>query len=305
MDFPNIGRFYLEPEATVNVWDYLEGRDIVIKKFTPTVLNRIDRQIGMSVGVPVGRQYKAYLKGSYISNLDRYIDSKVLVSTDTLDELRLSGYRAGFSLATLTLNRKQYPSEGKSYQFSLDYFHLTEKTDFGSTSIKNFSEENKRSWIRFKVSMEQYFKVGFYSSGYLLEGVLSNQPVFSNYTGTIINAPGFFPLQDSRTFLLENFRAFNYAAGGWRNVFNIRKNLDFRLEGYVFKPLEAIISNSNQEAIRDQEFSRIHFAGMAGLVLHSTIGPLSLSVNYHDNDANPVGVLFHAGFLLFNKTSIE
>ncbi len=305
IDFPNMGRFYLEPEATVNAWDYLEGKDIVVKKFTPTVLNRIDRQIGISAGVPVGRQYKAYLSGSYINNLDKYIDSKVLISTDTLDELKLSGYRAGFTLATKTLNRKQYSSEGKSYQFSLDYFDLTEKIDYGTTSVKDLSEENKRSWIRFKVSMEQYFKTGFYSSGYLFEAVLSNQPVFSNYSGTIINAPGFFPLQDSRTFLLENFRAFNYVAGGWRNVFNLRKNLDFRLEGYVFKPLEAIVSNTNQEAVLDQEFTSIFFAGTAGLVLHSTIGPLSLSVNYHDNDENPVGVLFHAGFLLFNKTSIE
>ena len=306
IDFPNIGRFYLEPEGTVNTWDYLEGKDIVVKKFTPTVLNRIDRQIGLSTGIPVGRQYKAYISGSYVNNLDKYIDSKVLISTDTLDQLRLSGYRTGFMLSTRTLNRKQYPSEGKSYQFSLDYFDMNEKIDYGTTSLlKNLSEENKRNWIRFKVSMEQYFKTGFYSSGYLFEGVLSNQPVFSNYSGTIINAPGFFPLQDSRTFLLENFRAFNYVAGGWRNVFNLRKNLDFRLEGYVFKPLEAIVRNSDQEAVLDREFTRIFFAGTAGLVLHSTIGPLSLSVNYQDNDQNPVGILFHAGFLLFNKTSIE
>lgn len=306
IDFPNIGRFYLEPEGTVNTWDYLEGKDIVVKKFTPTVLNRIDRQIGMSVGVPVGSQYKAYIRGSYINNLDKYIDTKILVSTDTLDELKLSGYRAGFTLSTRTLNRKQYSSEGKSYQFSVDYFDLKEKIDYGTTSrLRNLSESHNRSWIQVKVSLEQYFKTGFYSSGYLLEGVLSNQPVFSNFTGTIINAPGFFPLQDSRTFLLKNFRAFNYAAGGWRNVFNLRKNLDFRLEGYVFKPLESIISNDLQEAVRDQEFTQIHLAATAGLVLHSTIGPLSLSVNYHDNDQNPLGLLFHAGFLLFNKTSIE
>ena len=306
IDFPNFGRFYVEPQATLNSWDYLEGKDIVVKKFSPTVLNRLDRQVGANVGIPVGRQYKAYLNAAYINNLDKYINTEVLVSTDTLDELRLSGYRAGFAISTQTLNRKQYSSEGKSYQFSIDWFDLKETLTHGTTSVSDgLVEEHNRSWIRVKASMEQYFKTGIYSSGYLFEGVISNQPVFSNYQGTIINAPGFFPLQDSRTFLLQNFRAFNYLAGGWRNVITVRKNLDFRLEGYVFKPLEAILSNSQQEAVLDQEFSRIYFAGMASIVLHSTIGPLSLSVNYHDNDENPLGILFHAGFLLFNKTSLE
>jgi NTE family protein len=54
--------------------------------------------------------------------------------------------------------------------------------------------------------------------GYYLHAKFSNQPVFNNYQGTIINAPGFNPIQDSRTLLLENFRSFNFVAGGWRNV---------------------------------------------------------------------------------------
>jgi NTE family protein len=134
---------------------------------------------------------------------------------------------------------------------------------------------------------------------------LSNQPLFSNFQGTIINAPGFFPIQDSRTLLLQNFRAFNFAAAGWRNVFTLRKSLDFRLEGYLFKPLEAIIRGSNQEAALATEITKVYFAGTAGLVMHSTIGPISLSVNYYDDKKNQLGVLLHIGFLLFNKTSLE
>ncbi len=304
IDFPNFGQFYIEPEATFNNWNYYEGSDI-IKKYAPTVLNRIDRKLGLSIGIPVGKKYKMALNGAYINNRDQYIDLDTFLSTDTLDQLSINGARLGFAITTSTLNRKQYASEGKSFQFSCDWFNIIEDFVPGTTSKKKLNEEHGRTWFRGRIILEQYIKKGFYSSGFYLDAVVSNQPVFSNYSGTIINATAFNPIQDSRTLLLQNFRAFNYVAGGWRNVFEIRKNLDFRLEGYLFKPFGAIMKGLNQEAILDRNFDQIFFAGTAGLVLHSTVGPVSLSVNYYDDKKTPLGVLLHVGFLLFNKTSFE
>ncbi len=159
--------------------------------------------------------------------------------------------------------------------------------------------------MRARITLEQYFKSGFYSSGYYLDAVFSNQPLFANYQSSLINAPAFYPLQDSRTILLQNFRAFNYVAGGWRNVFNLRSKLDFRIEAYLFKPLESIVRGQNQEGLLDDSFDKIFLTGTAGMVYHSTIGPISLSMNYYDDPENQLGVLLHVGFLLFNKTSME
>jgi len=305
IDFPNVGRFFLEPEATFNNWDYLQGKDLVVDNFKPTVLNRIDRKVGVAVGVPAGRRFKASIYGYYVNNLDRYIDSDVLVSTDTLDQLKLSGGRFGASLSTNTLNRKQYASQGKRYQFGFDWYTLNETYVPGNTSLIPTQESKHRAWVRGKVTLEQYFRKGFYSSGYLLEGVISNQPFFANYQGTIINASSFNPMQDSPTLLLENYRAFNYVAGGWRNVFSIRKNLDFRLEGYVFKPFERLVQQDDQRPTLSQDLIKFYLAGTAGLVLHSSVGPISLSVNYYNDRENPVGAILHVGFLLFQKTSLN
>jgi NTE family protein len=219
--------------------------------------------------------------------------------------LYLRGARTGISLSTNTMNRKQYSSEGKRFAFSIDLFSLKETLEPGNTSVKTVTEQNQHRFLRAKASMEQYFLKGVFSTGYLLEGVISNQDTFSGYTASVINAPGFFPMQDSKTLLLENFRAFNYAAGGVRNVFRIKKSLDFRLEGYVFKPFETITEGSNQEANLEQHLSDFFFAATAGLVLHSSVGPISLSLNYYDDKENQLGVLLHVGFLLFNKTSLE
>jgi len=305
IDMPRLSRFYLEPEATFNNWDFFQGKDLIVKNVDPTVLGRIDRKGGVNLGFPIAHNYKLMVEGSYVNNRDQYINSAVLVSTDTLDILRLRGSRVGVSFSTNTLNRKQYASAGKFFSFRVDWFGLNEILEPGNTSVIVEGAKEYHTWLRAKVSLEQYFKRGIYSSGYLFEGVFSNQPVFMNYGGTIINAPAFNPIQDSKTLLLENFRAFNYVAGGWRNVFSVRKSLDFRLEGYLFKPFESIVQAQNQEASLSSDLTKIHFAATAGLVLHSTVGPISLNVNYYDDKQNKLGVLLHVGFLLFNKTSME
>jgi NTE family protein len=305
IDLPNRGQFYIEPEATFNKWDFFQGNDFVLRNVSPTLLNRIDRKIGLNVGIPVGNRYKFIVNGAYINNRDQYTNNDVLISSDTVDVLYVRGGRAGVGLSSNTLNRKQYASEGKRYSFTLDFFNLDENLEPGTTSTRSESVQFQHDFIRLKISMEQYFLKGVYSTGYVLEGVLSNQDPFSSYKASVINAPAFAPMQDSRTLLLENFRAFNYVAGGIRNVFRIRKNLDFRLEGYVFKPLETIVEGTSQETLLEQNFSDIYFAATTGMVLHSSVGPISLSLNYYDDKETQLGVLLHVGFLLFNKNAME
>ncbi|MCE7862121.1 MAG: patatin [Bacteroidetes bacterium CHB5] len=305
IDIPNRGVYYLEPSVTVNNWDFLQGRDLFRRTTTPTVLSRIDRKVGVDFAIPFGKSYKLTMGGAYINNRDQFVNSSVVVSTDTLDVLRLSGFRSEIALTSNTLNRKQYASTGRNFSLSLNWFSLNEKLIPGSTSLLTETQSSPRSWLRARITLEQYFKKGIYSSGYLLDGVLSNQPAFSNYQGSLINAPGFNPIQDSRTLLLENFRAYNYVAGGWRNVFAVRKSLDFRLEGYLFKPLEALVPGQNQEVVFSRDLTKIYFAATAGWVLHSSVGPISLSVNYYDDVQNELGVLLHVGFLLFNKSSMD
>lgn len=304
IDNPSRGHYYLEPFATFNDWDYLQGRDLLLTDFSPTILDRIDRKMGVSLGIPIFKNFKLAFEGAYLSNRDMFSNKSVFVSTDTLDVSRLKGSRVGIELSTNTLNRKQYANRGKRFTFSGNWFGAFETLEPGSTSLMTDPSRTYRSWIRAKVIAEQYFSSGFYSSGYFVEGVFSTQPVFSSYMNTLINAPAFNPLQDSRTMLLENYRTFNYVAGGWRNVFTIRKSLDFRLETYLFKPFE-VIQETNQEAQLTQKLSAVYLAATAGFVLHSSIGPISLSVNYYDDEETKLGVLLHVGFLLFNKTSLE
>jgi NTE family protein len=304
-DIPVFGRFYLEPEVTFNNWNYFQSNDILVRRYSPTVLTRLDRKYGASLGVPVARQIKAFINGAYFVNTDQFIDKNVLVSTDTLDQLNLTGTRFGVGILYNTLNRKQYPNQGRSFSIFSNYFSLIEEYKPGNTSINQTALRSNRSWVQLKISLDQYFRTGIFSTGYLLEGVFSNQPTFSNYFSTIINAPAFNPLQDSRALLLQNFRAFNYVAGGLKTIFSIRKKLDLRFEAYAFKPLQSISQDDTQHAKIEGQIQQFYFAGMTDLVFHSTVGPVSLSLNYYDDKNRQLAVLLHVGFLLFNKTSLE
>jgi NTE family protein len=302
-DFPFQG--YIEPVLGYNSWDYLQGNDLLSESSKPTVLERVDRTYGVHVGLPVGNYFKSSIGIEGINNIDDFGNRSVFVSSDTLDELRLSGFKTEITFSSNSLNRKQYASSGSAYSVTGQYFNVEENYKPGNTSFLDATYTKKHQWFRIRATAEQYFNAGWFRPGYYVEGVFSNQEFMQNYKGTIINAPAFYPLQDSRTLLLENFRSFNYIAVGMRNVFSLRKRLDFRLEGYFFKPVQYLRENNEQKAERVADFKALYFAGTAGFVMHSPIGPVSLSVNYYDDKENQLGVLLHVGYLLFNKHSLE
>ncbi|HYG03125.1 MAG TPA: patatin-like phospholipase family protein [Chryseosolibacter sp.] len=303
IDFPY--QFYLEPFANFHSWNFVESSDLLKETSSPTVLKRVDRSFGVRFGVPIAHIFKGTASFEGLNNFDRYINTPVFVSTDTLDEMRLAGVKAEISFTSNTLNRKQYPSAGKAFEITGQYFNVKEHFKPGNTSLEELPLEKDHQWFRLRLSAEQYFNAAWFRPGYFAEAVFSNQPFFSNYRGTIINAPAFMPIQDSRTLMLEKFRSFNYVAGGIRNVFSLRNKLEFRLEAYVFKPIEYLEEATTQEPVTSSQLRSVFLASSAALVHHSPIGPISLSVNYYDDKENKLGVLLHAGFLLFDRHNTE
>ncbi|HYC87264.1 MAG TPA: patatin-like phospholipase family protein, partial [Chryseosolibacter sp.] len=303
VDFPF--QAYIEPVAEFNSWDYLANDDLINDSDAPTVLKRISRNYGVHIGWPIGNLFRNTVGIEGINNIDRYSNNPVFISTDTLDRLNLTGFKTEIAFTANTLNRKQYASSGKAYRIAAQYFNLRENLDPGTTSVITEHVSAYRQWFRLKASAEQYFNAGWFRPGYYVEGVFSNQEFLHNYKGTLVNAPAFLPLQDSRTLLLENFRAFNYLAGGVKNVFSIRNKLDFRLEGYLFKPIDPLKQNVEQKPYTTTDLQALYFAASAGLVLHSPIGPIALNANYYDDSENRFGVLLHVGFLLYNRHAIE
>ncbi len=304
ISIPGGSHFYVEPEFTFNHWDYIDFDDFV-QETKPTIIDEIDRKYALNIGLPVGTHFKLKLQGGLVNNRYRFGNNPVFLSSDTLDLLKIDGTRVGMSFSRNTLNAKQYPKSGGSLNLSLDYFDLREQYFPGNTSVLSGNDAENHSWYRLKLEAEQYFLMGQYSTGYFLKTIISNQTFLSNYNGSLIASPSFSPLPDSHSLFLQNFRAHNSVAVGVRNVISLRNNLDFRLEGYIFKAFKRIVESEPQVPAYNGDLKSIFLVGSANTVFHSPFGPISLSVNYYDDDETRLGVLLHIGYLLFNNRSLD
>jgi NTE family protein len=136
----------------------------------------------------------------------------------------------------------------------------------------------------------------------LIEHVYSDMDFFNNYISSIIQAPAFQPIPESKTFFMPQFRAHNYSAVGFMNVVALGKNVDLRAEAYAFGAYGRIKSDALNQAVYDYKWHP-YLMGSTSLVYHSPLGPVSFAVNYYDQQDDPWSVLFNFGLILFNRSA--
>ena len=312
MDIPGRLPLFLEAEFTYNHWNYFNKSQIFIENIDPTFIEQSDRKTALKIGMPLSNNGKLELQGGFISFDDKYSPNQRFQFGDILDKNSFNGFMASLNFSKNLLNRRMYASSGSSFQVGINLYSGTENYSQGNILRDELSfspvgdRRVSRDWFRAKLSREQYpFHGKRYSFGYLTEVVISNKPAFSTYRSTLLSAPAFYPLQDSKSLYLENFRANSYGALGFKNVFKMTKNLDVRAEFYIFQPVEEFELNKLQSVGYGKLFAKSHIAATAGLVFHTLAGPISLSFNHYDDDNKRFGVMFHAGFLIYNKRSFE
>jgi len=312
IDYPTKLPLFLGAELTYNHWNFYNTSKIFIENPHPIYIEQSDRKIDLMMGVPLNYNTKIILHSSFINNNDRYSPNNTFSVGDLLDQTVFNGYKGLLNLEKNSLNRKQYATRGQSFLLSFNFTTGRENYNPGNilrntVSANTIKPSNHlRQWVGVKLSQENYFlHLKKYTLGYLVEGVISNQPLFANYYATLLASPAFYPLQDSRSLFLDKFRASTYAAGGLKNIFSVRKNLDFRLEGYLFLPHKEYESDNLQDVIYAKAITKIRYAGTAGFVYHTPVGPVSLSYNLYNDAIKRNGVLLHIGYLIYNKRSIE
>ena len=312
IDYPTKLPIFLAAELTYNHWNFYNTSKIFIENPRPIYIEQSDRKIDLMMGVPLNYNTKVVLHANFINNNDRYSPNNTFSVGDLLDQTIFNGFRGSLNLEKNSLNRKQYATNGQSFSLSVNYTTGRENYNPGNISrnIPGFSKpigvSRLRQWGSIKLTQENYFlHLNKYTLGYIVEGVISNQPLFSNYYSTLLVSPAFYPIQDSRSLFLDKFRATTYAAGGIKNIYNFRKNLDFRLEGYLFLPHKEFELNNFQDVDYAKAISKIRYAATAGVVYHTPVGPVSLSYNLYNDAIKRNGVLLHIGYLIYNKRSIE
>lgn len=312
MDVPGKLPFYLEAEFTYNHWNYFNKSQIFIEDISPTFIEQSDRKSALTAAIPIGNNGKLTLQAAYIGFEDKYSPNQLFQFGDIMDRSRYHGFKGSVNFVKNLLNRRMYASKGSSFEAGISFYGGTEHYTPGNifrdqTSFVPIQPLSKsQNWFKAMISREQYpFHSGRYTFGYMTEIVMSNKPLFSTYKSTLTSANTFNPLQDSKSLYLENFRANTYGAVGVKNIFQLAKKLDARAELFIFQPMEEFVLRDYQSVGYGGLFAKSHLAATAGLVFHTLVGPLSLSFNHYDSEKRRFGVMFHAGFLLYNKRSFE
>jgi NTE family protein len=312
LDIPSKIPLYLEADFTYNHWNYFNKSQIFIENVAPVFITQSDRKFVLKLGMPFTNNGKIELQSGFINFYDEYSPNQKFSIGDLMDKNTYNGAMVSINYGKNMLTRRQYAKSGSSLKIGLSVFTGLEKYTPGNIFRNeiNFNEirpqSENRNWYKAQLNREKYFEFSKkYSLGILFEALASNRPNFSTFKSSVLTAPTFNPLQDSKSLYLENFRANNYGAFGLKNVIQLYKNLDLRAEAYIFQPARVFKLRGLQGISFGELFADRHYALSTGLVYNTLAGPISLSVNHYDEDRNKFGIMFHMGFLIYNKRSFE
>jgi NTE family protein len=306
IDFPTRLPFYLKLGYTYNDKNYFRNSTYFFDDKTPAYVITKESYGHFSMGIPATHRGKIEFGLNYGGKKDEYYQSNVFAREDTADITVFDMFAPKITFELNSLNRKQYADAGARFLAEARYVMGRETHTPGSTSQDSILHKEDHSWIQLRLLYDNYFDhIGPVSLGFYGELLLSNQNFFSNYTSSILAAPAFEPVLESKTLFLPKYRAYNYAAAGLKMVVDIYRKIDFRLEGYLFQPYQEILSDENMNAVYGEEFSYRSVIGSSSVVWHSPLGPLSISVNYYDRANEKWSVFFNFGYIIFNKSISE
>ncbi len=312
IDIPLKVPLFVETDFVYNHYNYFNTGQIFVENVKPVYIEQSDRKAIFRTGIPFSDNGKLTVEAGYFNYINKYSPTETFATGDLLDESVFDGFTFGMGFERDLLNRKQYASKGKFFGISLFHYSGFEKYNAGNI-LRNLPpsatiSDRKifRNWLAFKIKKDRYINISNkLAFGYLIEATITNKPLFTTFKENQLSAPAFYPLQDSRTLFLANFRANTYGAFGAKSVVSINKNFDFRLEGYVFQPYRSFIRSQIQDTDLSKGFKNRQYAQSAGLVYHTPVGPASLHVNHYDDPEKPWGVFFHIGYLIYNRRVLE
>lgn len=301
-DFVKRSVFYIEPTIIMNRFDYFKSSSAFLEDIKPAFLIQTDNFFGAYGGIPVRNKGKLFAGLGYINLKNRYYQTRSFSVEDLSDQTTLEGIATSLEFERNTLNRKMYASDGTYLSINGKVLGGKEVTSPGTTGYITDTTKVNHAWGQMRLVYDNHFKrLGIFTLGLYAEMFLSSQPFFSNYTATILATQAYEPFAQSRTLFLDKYRALNYIGMGLKTITTPFKNFDVRLEGHLFQPFQEISENSFQKATYSKAFSSRSLLASLALVYHTPVGPVSLSTNYYEKRQEQFSVMFHIGYILFNR----
>ena len=229
----------------------------------------------------------------------RYFQSTGHSDDDVMDQSRFPFLGVKLELARNNLNYLMYPTRGLRQSISAIYVSGLEYYTPGTFAPTADRVEENRYWFGARFTREQYFRIAkWFSLGYLVDGVITTHPSFSNEDATNISSPAFQPTPHSRLVYLKDFRSKSFIGGGIIPTFEFGPRFYLKNSVYAFLPEDA---NKSTADVR----KRLRYIFNSSLVYQTHIGPISLTLSKYDATTSHNWFLtFNFGFMLFNGSGL-
>ncbi len=287
---------------TLNGWNYFKTSTYFFEDVNPSFLVQQDNYWSFDISTPTFPNAKLTTQIQAGRKKDEYYQRNQFSRLDTADITFFDFYSPAVIFELNSLNRKQFATRGMNLKLCGRFISGTEENIPGSTSVDKEPYSKYHNWLQLRFIINKYFDpFGSVKFGIYGEASVSTKELFNNYTSTVLGAPAFEPLPESQTIFLPQFRANNFAGGGVKFIVPVIKNMDFRLEGYVFQPYREILQTEDNKADLGPVLSNRYFNFSGRLVYHAPFGPVSTSLNYYDAADEPYVFNINIGYYLFNK----
>ena len=305
-DFSSTRPFYIDASICFNQWDYFKTSTYFFEDKNPSYLIQNESHTEVNFVRPVGKKAKFVVGIATAKLRDDYYQTNEFNRNDVADKTFFNLFTPNISFEANTLNEKQFANQGARFITDLRYVTGKETNEPGTTSMQDVKISENHDWFQFKMEWDNYFKViGKWRFGSYMETFLSSKRLFANYTSSMLSAGVFAPFPYAQTVFMPEFRANNFVAGGLRNVYVFSKYLDYRLEGYVFQPLQQIVKQTDFKAEYNYKIKKPNFMATTGFVFHGPIGPVTLNLNWFDRNQDRFSFVFTIGYIIFNKRALD
>ncbi len=311
LDVPTYQPLAFDISGTLNRYDFFKGSSRVLSMtFQPPYIIDYESNVRLDILTPITRHSIAKLGFATGDQKYSYFQVSSYQSSDTADITSFKYITEHITFDYNTLNYIMYPTAGREFVVDVRHVAGTEYNNPGSTTVLDDVYMMRHNWFQLNFIADHYSRIFKYLTiGAYAQLFLSNRPLFRNYSSSVLAAPAFAPVMNSKTLLLTNYRANDFFAVGIKPIFNITDRLNLRTECYFYMPFRKILKEELTSGvytpIYSEDFSYHYFMGSAALVYNTRFGPLGVSINYLDDDMVNWYFMFHLGFMMFNKKGMD
>jgi len=299
----NIIKFplYFQSYFTYNRYDYYRGSSFIFyEQKRPLYIINNERMIGFDFGIPVKNKNKI-ATGLQVFNMNYYYYQTVNFNfNDTADYSYFTGLTPFVYFERNSTNNINFPTKGDRLFFLIRYYTCDEKFKLKSQKL-NYSKYH--SWVYFLLETENYLRlIKNNYLGVVSKTVYSFQPLFNNYTISLLMSSDFSPTIHAKSIYSNYLRNHSFVAGGVTLIHSFSSYIHFRIGAYHFVPIFPIVKNDNDFIKSNKIFGNLVSFFSSAIVFTSPIANISFSLNYYPWNIQKWYGQFNIGYLVFNKS---